>query len=322
VIVVWRLTERCNLSCPFCAFDRRLNRQRLVANAHSVMQFARVLGDYRRRTDERVLVSWIGGEPLLWPALFEVSHQLHHEYGIAISATTNGTTLHVPGVQQRILESFAELTISVDGDAEFHDRLRGAPGNWQQLCSAMRALAHARDAQARPLRLRANTVLMHDNLPMFAALCHTLADWGVVEITFNQLGGRDRPEYFPANRLHAQDAARLATLLPVLRAELAERGVRLCGSAAYLQRIEASAMDKRIAVADCQPGERFLFIDERGLLGPCSFTMEELSVPISCLATTDDLMALPARFFGMRQRLQPLACGDCPSTQVFPKFAE
>jgi organic radical activating enzyme len=78
----------------FCAFDRRLDRPRRVAGREEVLAFGRVLGDYQRSTGERVMVSWIGGEPLLWPAVFEVSRQLQQEHGLSISATTNGTTLH------------------------------------------------------------------------------------------------------------------------------------------------------------------------------------------------------------------------------------
>lgn len=321
MIVVWRVTERCNLFCPFCAYDRRLDRPRQVASAPDVLAFARVLGAYRHQTGERVLISWIGGEPLLWPALFDISHQVHQDFGIDISVTTNGATLHRPSVKEHILASFSELTVSVDGDADFHDRLRGAPGNWLQLRSAVQSLAQASRGRGRPLRLRANTVLMHDNLPMFAELCHTLADWGVNEITFNQLGGRDRPEFFPEHRLQVSDAAQLAALVPGLRNDLADRGVRLCGSAPYMERIKASTMDRSMPVADCQPGERFLFVDECGLIAPCSFTLEELSVPMASLVSAQDVVDLSKRFSGLRQRHPPQVCGDCPSTQVFPKFA-
>ena len=323
MIVVWRVTELCNLACSFCAFDRRLDRPRRVSGREEVLAFGRVLGDYQRSTGERVMVSWIGGEPLLWPAVFEVSRQLQRDHGLSISATTNGTTLHRANVQRQIQETFSELTLSVDGPAAFHDSVRGAPGNWAQLQRATRALADARDelgVKGRPLRLRANTVLMHNNLPMFAALCHTLADWGVVEITFNQLGGRDRPEFFPSHRLRPEDAAQLAALVPPLRDALAQRGVKLCGSAAYLKRIEASVHNQRIEVTDCAPGERFLFLDESGRLAPCSFSLDEWSVPMAELSSADDLVALPQRFAALRQHQSALACSDCPSTQVFPKF--
>ena len=67
MIVLWRVTERCNLACGFCAYDRRVRRGRESAAAETVLRFARVLGDWQRSSGERVLLSWLGGEPLHWP---------------------------------------------------------------------------------------------------------------------------------------------------------------------------------------------------------------------------------------------------------------
>lgn len=70
MIVLWRVTERCNLACGFCAYDRRLPGIRLEAQSADVKRFAGLLGAYQQVTGTRVLVSWLGGEPLLWEPLF------------------------------------------------------------------------------------------------------------------------------------------------------------------------------------------------------------------------------------------------------------
>lgn len=320
MIVVWRVSERCNLACSFCAYDRRVQRTRLEADADEVRRFSAVLKQYQDMTGDQVLVSWIGGEPLLWRPVFELSSLLANAHRIKVSATTNGTTLHLPAVRERVLASLNELTISVDGFEDFHDAIRGWPGGWQRLKLAVRALAAARAGSGKACKLRANIVLMHDNLPMFAELCEELADWGFDEITFNQLGGRDRPEFFPPHRLTPADATAFSALMPALQAKLALRAVRLCATSAYLQRIEASAGNRAITVPDCGPGEQFLFIDERQRISPCNFTSDELGVPLAGLLTGQDVLSLPLRFARARQARLPAACGDCPSTQVFAKF--
>src|SRR5262245_53533879 len=137
MIIVWRITERCNLSCPFCAYDRTLRRSRRDADPGAVDQFCRVLGEYRRRTGERILVSWLGGEPLLWSGVFEISRALRAAFQIEFSATTNGTALHLERVRREILNCFSELTVSVDGPAEFHETMRAWPDGWQQLRQAV-----------------------------------------------------------------------------------------------------------------------------------------------------------------------------------------
>lgn len=320
MIVVWRVTERCNLSCPFCAYDRTLVRPRAEAERAEVLRFGAVLGDYARERGERVLVCWLGGEPLLWEPVMDVSRTFRATFGLEVGVTTNGTTLHAPGVLDAVLACVSELTVSVDGPAAVHERLRGAPGNWERLRAAVNTLSARRRVENAPLRLRANVVLMRDTLPGFAGLCRALAEWGLDEITFNQLGGRDRPAFFPAHRLTPEDARALAALVPGLRAELAARGVRLCGDERYVARIEASAAAVPLPVVDCAPGERFLFVDEGGRVAPCSFTGAELGRPLARVRTLDDLLALPAAFAGTRRVRPAAACGDCPSTQVFGKF--
>ena len=265
-----------------------------------------------------MLLSWLGGEPLLWRPVWKVSAHLA-DAGLAISATTNGSTLHQEGVRAAAIATFAELTVSIDAPAPIHDRLRGRTGAWCRVRDGVRMLAAARGGAT--LRLRANVVLMRETIGHFADLCAALADWGVDEITFNQLGGRDRPAFFPAQRLRPVEIAMLETMLPELRRKLAACGVRLCGDARYLDRLRASASGLALAVEDCRPGLTFLFIDEHGMASPCSFSGDAYGVPIASLQTVADLDALPARFAAARAKTRLATCDDCPSTQTFAKFA-
>lgn len=321
LVVLWRVTERCDLACGFCAYDRRLRRSRREAAPERVLRFAEVLARYQRAARSSVLVSWIGGEPLLWAPLARVSASLRSEHGLALGITTNGTLLHRPQVRALLLEHFAEVTVSVDGMAAFHAATRGRAGLFESLASSIAFLAaDKRTARGGPL-LRANVVLMRTNFDRFLPLCLTLARWGIEEVTFNQLGGRDRPEYFPANRLLPWQADHLAQALPRWRERLADEGLRLLGDARYVARIAAAARDERIAPADCEPGRAFLFIDEDGNVAPCSFTTREYAACIDELDSPQSISALPARYFQARLRSRAAACSDCPSTQVFGKWS-
>lgn len=319
MIVVWRITQHCNLRCPFCEWDRSLPRPRRHADRREVMRLSALLAEWQAVTGRRVLVSWLGGEPLLWPELPDVAAQVH-ALGLTQSATTNGTPLGQAKVQDLVLRHFAELTVSVDGFADFHDPMRGWPGGFDRLHEAVRALV-ARRAGPDSLRLRANVVLMRQNLHTFPDLCDALASWGIDEITFNALGGRDRPEFYPAHALQADDVAWLRAELPALRTLLAARGTRLPGEGGYLDRFAATAASKPIAITDCGPGREFLFIDEQGIVAPCDFTVAGYGIPITTITTVDDLLALPARFATRQREARATACDDCRSTRVFAKFA-
>lgn len=320
MIVVWRVTERCNLACGFCAYDRRLTRSRSDADPAALRAFGAALSEYQRITGDSILVSWLGGEPLIWSPLEGLTTAFVHDLGLRVSVTTNGTALASEKVRAHVLDCYDELTVSVDGLGEAHDHMRGWRGGFAQLRRVVPLLA-AKRRSSTP-RLRANIVLMHDNVGAFASLCLELAEWGIDEITFNQLGGNDRPEFWGEHRLSPNDVDRLAGGLIELRHALARRGVALRGGDRYVERIRSSASGRRLPVRDCGPGERFLFVSERGIVSPCSFTEGALGVPIAELASGGDVATLPARFGMARagRRSSLAACDDCPSTQVFAKF--
>lgn len=162
---------------------------------------------------------------------------------------------------------------------------------------------------------------MRNNVAALAPLCHALAQWGIEEITFNQLGGNDRPTFFPAHRLLLEQVETLTQEIPPLRAALAAQGVVLRGAADYLARIAASSRSQRLTPVDCEPGQRFLFIDEEGRIAPCGFTPQDYGVPVSAITSPGDIDNLPARFAAARSAQPARACADCLSTQHHGKFA-
>lgn len=320
MIVVWRITARCNLGCPFCAYDRNLTFQRAESEPDAVLRFAEILAEFQANSGQLVMVSWLGGEPLLWKPITRLSAVMSRDLRLRISATTNGTTLQSAATLRLIADHFDELTVSVDGPQAFHDRIRGWPGGFERLRAGIARLREMSADRPRRLRLRVNTVLMSHNLRLFAELCEELLGWDIDEITFNQLGGNDRPEFYRQHRLGVAEVEQLAELLPPLRDKLQAGGVRLAGGMEYLGRLRASAEGRGLPVENCQPGRKFLFIDEYGRIGPCSFTIADYGLPIAAIKSAGELAALSECFQSEVARRRSRWCDDCPSTQVFDKF--
>ena len=320
LVVVCRITERCNLGCAFCGYDRGLTWPRRQARLERLLALGARVAAFRRQSGREVLLSWLGGEPLLWPSFRALGPALAGALALPLGVTTNGTALGSPALRAHLVRHYAEVTVSVDGVGDTHDRLRQWPGGFARLARWIPALAEEkrRRGGAGPV-LRANVVLMRDNVGELPALAHALAGWGIDEITVNQLGGNDRPEFFPAHHLAPGDVERLVAVLPGLRAELRARGVRLRGAPSYFERLRASAGRRALPVLDCAPGERFLFATEEGRLSPCSFSEQPYGVPLDDVAGLD---ALPARFRAAAARARFAGCDDCHSTQVFGKFRE
>jgi hypothetical protein len=62
MIVVWRVTQQCNLTCPFCAWDRSVPGERFQLATDQALRFGTLLAQFQAQTRERVLLSWLGGE--------------------------------------------------------------------------------------------------------------------------------------------------------------------------------------------------------------------------------------------------------------------
>jgi MoaA/NifB/PqqE/SkfB family radical SAM enzyme len=320
LVVVWRITEHCDLGCGFCAYSRHLRRARPSANPDQVLAFGALLKDHAATYRRNVLVSWLGGEPLRWPPLFEISRAFKHKFNLRLGVTTNGTALKSGSIRRHLVEDFDQLTISVDGFGAFHDQCRDAPGLFEQLRLSLLSLREMKNSLGRGPLFRVNTVLMRDNIHAFEELCRTLAEWGVEELTFNALGGRDRPEFFPDHRLLPEQVEWFRETLPDIRARAAQSGLKILGSERYLDRIHNWSLNLQSPISDCHPGQQFLFIDERGLVAPCSFTLHDYGVHLSEIRAPRDLAQLPARLAERKRAKMSAPCFDCPSTQVFGKF--
>ncbi|MEM7636179.1 MAG: radical SAM protein [Pseudomonadota bacterium] len=318
-VIVWRVLEQCNLSCPFCAYDKRLAFPRRVADRNEVNRMVRLLADWQGQTNRPVLLSWLGGEPTLWRDLDETS-ALAASGGLLQGLTTNGTTLGSKPVRDLLLSRFANVTFSIDGFGGFHDPMRGWKGAFAKLRRNITRLQEDKLSRSSPVILRANVVLMHQNLADFPALCRELATWGIREITFNQLGESDRPEFYPAHKLQPGDVSDLRHMLPDLRAELSQAGTTLLGGDQYITRIAEIASGIPFKVGRCGIARDFWFVDEAGAIAPCSFVRRHFGLTINDIRTVRDIARLGNRLCAFQHETPASECGNCMSTQQFSKF--
>ena len=321
LVVVWRVTERCDLDCVFCEYRRSARRPRRTADPAQILAFGSVLADYSCMAQRPVLVSWLGGEPLLWRPLAHIARIFNHDLGLQLGVTTNGARLGDRSLLQHLAETYHQVTVSLDGPDAHHDSVRGRPGLFDNLRAGISSLA---DLKARlgcsPL-IRVNTILMQSTLTGLEDLCRELAGWGVNEVTFNALGGQPSDAFYNRQRLPPHHTAWLHRELPGIQRRLAAAGLVLRGSAGYTRRLHSAATLTAQPGHACQPARDFFFIDELGRAGPCSFTLDTLGVPISTITSASDLAALPTRLAHARRLSQPAPCLNCPSTQVFGKFS-
>lgn len=132
--LLFLINRGCNLRCSFC--DLWEGKENVpLADAERLFDEAQRIGT---RT-----VVLTGGEPLLHPQFFEIVAAARAR-GLSVNVTTNGTL--VERHWQRITDAGIDsLSMSIDGLAATHDRLRGRAGSHALTWSALeRVVAQSR----------------------------------------------------------------------------------------------------------------------------------------------------------------------------------
>lgn len=127
---VWEITLKCNLACSHCgsrAGDAR-NNELSTSEALDLVQQMADLGIKD--------VSLIGGEAFLRPDWLIIAAEITR-LGMTANMTTGGYGISL-GTAKRMKEAgINNVSISIDGLEQTHDRLRGKAGAWQQCFKTM-----------------------------------------------------------------------------------------------------------------------------------------------------------------------------------------
>jgi radical SAM protein with 4Fe4S-binding SPASM domain len=129
VILIWNLTNGCNLYCKHCYSSANQERDKEL----TLEEIKRVADDLPSAKVKFVILS--GGEPLLREDLFSIA-KLLKEKGVRTYLSTNGLLLeeHIESIK----ENFDYVGISVDGPPPIHDAFRGKRGAFEGSMKAIR----------------------------------------------------------------------------------------------------------------------------------------------------------------------------------------
>lgn len=121
-VVVWNVTQRCNLHCAHCyssSKNRHYPGELDTAEGHELL---RDLGEFGVPT-----VLFSGGEPLMRDDLFELAGAAS-DRGLRTVLSTNGTHIDREVAERIAAAGFSYVGISLDGPQPAHDKIRGSRG--------------------------------------------------------------------------------------------------------------------------------------------------------------------------------------------------
>jgi 12,18-didecarboxysiroheme deacetylase len=136
-VVVWNMTQRCNLKCVHCyarsediSYDNELTHEQSLSMMDDLANFG------------VPVLLFSGGEPLVHPRLVEYA-QYAVSKGMRAVISTNGTLITKEKAKTLKEIGLSYVGISLDGLEPTHDMFRGVPGSFKR---AMAAIEHCQAA--------------------------------------------------------------------------------------------------------------------------------------------------------------------------------
>ncbi|WP_267643788.1 TIGR04053 family radical SAM/SPASM domain-containing protein [Haloarchaeobius amylolyticus] len=170
-VLVWEVTQACELACEHCRADAKPQRhpdELTTAEGKTLLDDASRFGDGQ-------LVVLSGGDPLARDDLVDLV-RYGSEQGLRMTLTPSGTSSLTPEKIQALADAgLKRMALSIDGgSAAAHDAFRGEQGSFAETVEAARA---AREAG---LPLQVNTTVCADTVDELPAIRDLVADLGAV----------------------------------------------------------------------------------------------------------------------------------------------
>ncbi|MEN6537197.1 MAG: radical SAM protein [Bryobacteraceae bacterium] len=133
LMVVWNLTQACNLRCQHCYQNATPQRDACELTLDEKLDVIDQLG-----AAGVPFLAIAGGEPLVSKDLWSVLERAR-ERRIHVSLATNGTLLSTQNVERLLEAGVKYLEVSIDSIwPDEHDKFRGLPGAWSRSIQGIR----------------------------------------------------------------------------------------------------------------------------------------------------------------------------------------
>ncbi len=162
------ITTRCNLFCNFCGLRRFPGTPSLPRE--EALRLARTLGEMKC-----VYFSISGGEPLLVEYTDEVLAAAKHAGVLYTHLVTNGLLLDEARARSLRDARLDEVSISIDGPAAFHDRLRGKEGSYAAAIAAIEVICRI----ARKTTVVVNSIVIPDQPGQILRILKVVEKFGI-----------------------------------------------------------------------------------------------------------------------------------------------
>lgn len=169
-IVIWELTQACDLACVHCRAAAQPHRNPLELSTKEGFDLIDQICEFGKP-----LLVFTGGDPIKRPDVYDLIAYANKR-SLRVAMTPSGTPLMTKDVVQKLKDAgLSRLAVSLDGaSADLHDRFRRVPGSFGW---TMNAIQYAHDAG---LPVQINTTMTRYNFDDFPNLVQKMIDLKIV----------------------------------------------------------------------------------------------------------------------------------------------
>ncbi|KYG70394.1 radical SAM/SPASM domain-containing protein [Bdellovibrio bacteriovorus] len=259
------VTQLCNLHCTYCAaggdgtYGDPVAKISVEKTLPQIQYFLNKLS-----SGDQFQITFLGGEPLLYPEA--IKHIAFHatelgtERGIRtrFNVITNATLI-TPKASDILTAIKANVTVSIDGPPETHDKARPQKNGEGSAAAAIRGLELLLTQKSNLGRIQLHAVFSKNNLEVEKAY-RFFKNFEVdyYEFTFDITESEEQ-----SNRIFMQEMAKVANLAYQSGGEIALRKIVLFDQ--YFQALD----DQKRSENHCGSGKSLLSIDSKNKIYAC-----------------------------------------------------
>ena len=273
------VTNRCNLRCEMCNIFRHPDQGFL-----SMDMFRRLVEGLGRQGC--FYLSFAGGEPTLDPEL-AARIRLAKQHIPYVHVVTNGMSLATGRADELVDAGLAELSVSVDGMEEDHDRIRGVPGAFRRTMAGIDHFVTTHPG----VPLVVNSIISPSNLRSLPDLADLIASKNLMH-KFQPVNTHPELEGMQTAAVKYTWKPEDVQLVRDMLVRLSARG-NVVNSPYFLSKIPAYLSGKTeggLFTAPCRYGTHHVEVTSDGRLFPC-LTGMDWSKGFELTGELEDLLA-------------------------------
>ena len=192
----FNLTTKCNLKCEICW--QYGNKGIFQKESPVLLEEEMRLELLTKIVDEvsgslRNITLW-GGEPMLHPDFFQFAAYIKKK-SIYLNIITNGTFLK-KFAEQLVEIKVDNLVVSVDGQQEIHDKIRGVKGSYQKIAEGLDAIRNLKSGSSKNLpKIEVNYTISHLNFDKIFESIKVFENLSISSIIISHLWFTDKDTY-------------------------------------------------------------------------------------------------------------------------------